>query len=483
VRRTKRRTAPSTRGSVGKAGRWIVICALLTGVLVTPGQGSNDPSSALADVRPNIVIVITDDQRADQLARMAVTTSELAGNGVRFDQAFASHPLCCPARATILRGQYAHTTGIYLNEGNRGGWAVFRDRGLEKSTLATWLQGTGYRTGLVGKYLNGYEATTNYVPPGWDFWRGGAPAYYNRGGAPTYATNLLTRYADEFVRGTPTNTPLFLYLAYLVPHEPSKPAPQYATDPRCNGISTSGVPSFNEADVSDKPSPVKTKPLLTPSQRTYIGTTLPTNQCRALLSVDDGVAAMLRALRDTGRLGNTFFVFMSDHGLFLGEHRIQATKILTYEEAIRIPLVIRYDPLTAGLARRDGHLVVNVDLAPTIADLVGLDVTPGCPVPPYGACGGGFDGRSLLPILEGSATGWRNDFLVENHRSCGVRNDRYLFSRHNTGEEELYDLAADPYQLSNLLAGTPMPEVRALRQQLLTRLKVLCSPPPPGVRF
>lgn len=483
MRRTKRGTSPSIRGSLGAAGRWAIVGVFLAAGLVSPGQGTNDPSTALADARPNVVIIITDDQRADQLSRMAVTNRELAGNGVMFDQAFASHPLCCPARATILRGQYAHTTGIYANEGIRGGWAAFRDRGLEKSTLATWLHDTGYRTGLVGKYFNGYEAATNYVPPGWDFWRGGAPAYYNQGGVSTYPSHLLTRYADEFIRGTPADQPLFLYLAYFVPHEPSKPAPRYATDPRCDRITTSGVPSFNEADVSDKPSPVKTKPLMTPAQQTYIGTTLPTDQCRALLSVDDGVAAMLKALGDTGRVGNTFFVFMSDHGLFLGEHRIQAAKILTYEEAIRIPLVIRYDPITTQLPRRDGHLVVNVDLAPTIADLVGLEVTPGCPVPPYGTCGGGFEGRSLLPILEGSVSGWRTDFLVENHRSCGVRNDRYLFSRHNTGEEELYDLATDPYQLSNLLAGTPTPEAKALREQLLTRLKVLCTPRSPGVKF
>jgi arylsulfatase A-like enzyme len=352
---------------------------------------------------------------------------------------------------------------------------------LETSTLATWLDAAGYRTGLVGKYLNGYEASTDYVPPGWDFWRGGAPAYYNVGPS-MYGTHLLTRYAEEFVRGTPPDSPLFLFLSYFAPHAPSKPAPRYATDPRCDGITTSGVPSFNEADVSDKPSPVRSKPLMTPEQQISIGTTLPTNQCRALLSVDDGVAAMLQALRDTGRLGNTLFVFMSDHGLFLGEHRIQALKILTYEEAIRIPLVIRYDPLTGGTPRVDRHLVVNVDIAPTIADLIGLDVVPGCPVPPNGPCSGGFDGRSLLPLLEGASV-WRSDFLVENHQSCGVRNERYLFNRYKSGEEELYDLAADPYQLSNMLFGVRSPEVAALRAQMLTRLKELCVPPPPGLKL
>lgn len=460
--------------------RWVVIFGLVAGV--TSPVVSPAPVRAQVAPKPNIVIVMTDDQRIDQLARMPATNSLLVGHGVRFDRAFASHPLCCPSRASILRGQFAHTTGIYFNQGSSGGWAGFRDRGLEASTLATWLDAVGYRTGLVGRYLNGYDAATNHVPPGWDFWRGG-DIYYYETGPRTYAAHLLTKNGEGFIRTTPQDTALFLYLAYYEPHAPSNPAPKYATDPRCNGVSTSGVPSFNEADVSDKPAPVRNKPLMTAAQQTYIGTTLPTNQCRALLSVDDGVAAIVRALIDTGRLGNTLIVFMSDNGLFLGEHRIQAEKVLTYEEAIRIPVVVRYDPLTNGVARVDQRFVMNVDIAPTIAELVGLDIRPGCPVPPYGACDGGFDGRSIVPLLAGTVPSWRNDILVENHQSCGVRTDRYLFNRYASRQEELYDLNADPYQLTNLLAATPSPSTMAIRDQLLARLKVLCSPPAPGVKF
>ena len=470
------------RGGGVRRGDAVTISVACAVFIAAPSDRAAAGSDATA-ARPDVVIIITDDQRADQLAGMPVTNGDLAGMGMKFDLAFASHPLCCPSRIGILRGQYAHTTGIYANDGARGGFAVIRDRGLEASTLATWLDAAGYRTGLAGKYFNGYDERTGYVPPGWDYWRGGAPAYYRGSGPSLYPSNQLTRYADEFIRGTAHDSSLFLYLSYLAPHAPSKPAPKYATDPRCDGITTSNSPSFNEADVSDKPSPVRTKPLMTAEQRQYIGTTLPTNQCRALLSVDDGVAAVLQALRDTGRLNNTILVFMSDHGLFLGEHRIQALKTLTYEEAIRIPLVIRYDPLTAGLASIDRHLVMNVDIAPTIADLVGLDVTPGCPVPPYGSCDGSFDGRSLVPLLERTAGEWRTDILVENHQACGVRTDQHLFVRYRTGEEELYDLVADPYQLTNLLSGTPPPATTAIRDQLFARLKVLCQPTAPGVKF
>jgi N-acetylglucosamine-6-sulfatase len=298
-----------------------------------------------------------------------------------------------------------------------------------------------------------------------------------------YSAQALSGFADEFIRGTPPGTPLFFYLSHFLPHAPAKPAAKYATDPRCDGVTTSQRLSFNEADVADKPRSIRSRQLMTAEQQLYVGTTLPTNQCRALLSVDDGVATVLQALRDTGRLANTFLVFMSDNGLLLGEHGVQAEKILTYEEAIRIPLMIRYDPLMAGQGSVDRHLVMNVDIAPTIADLVGLDVRPGCPTPPYGPCDGGFDGRSLMPLLAGTSSGWRDDILVENQRSCGVRTEQHVFVRHRTGEEELYDLGADPYQLQNLLFGAPTPEVTALRDRLFERLKVLCQPPAPGVGF
>jgi N-acetylglucosamine-6-sulfatase len=475
-----RRSHPA-RARLGARLRWIVAASIGATALVP--LPASVPASGQTAGPPDVVILVTDDQRIDQLARMPSTQQLLVRRGVRFTRAFASNPLCCPSRASILRGQLSHTTGIYLNEGANGGWAGFRDRGLESSTLATWLDGAGYRTGLIGRYLNGYSATTNHVPPGWDHWRGGAVTAYHTG-PPVHHSVLTTRFADEFIRETPAGTPLFLHVGYLAPHAPATPAARYATDPRCDGITTSRIPSFNEADVADKPAPVRTKPSMTPEEQAYIGTTLPTNQCRALLSVDDSVAAIVNALRETGRLGNTLLVFMSDNGLFLGEHRLQAWKILTYEEAIRIPLVIRYDPLTRDAASRsDARLVMNVDIAPTIADLVGLDVRPGCPTPPYGACDGGFDGRSLLPLLSGSGSGWRNDLLVENHQACGVRTRQHLFVRYRSGEEELYDLAADPYQLDNLLFGPPSPEVTALRDRLLARLAVLCQPPAPGVGF
>jgi N-acetylglucosamine-6-sulfatase len=221
--------------------------------------------------RPNVVIILTDDQRADDLSHMDAVRDLLVRHGVSFDRAFASNPLCCPSRTSILRGQYSHTTGIYSNINSLiGGWQGVRERGLERSMLGPWLDAAGYRTALVGKYLNHYDDPT-YVPPGWDFWRARDYGYYNYtvsqdgvprtyGSAPRdYSTDVFTHYAEEFIGTTDPATPLFLYLAYNAPHKPSIPAQTYASDPRCDDAVTTERPSFNERNVRDKPSDIASR--------------------------------------------------------------------------------------------------------------------------------------------------------------------------------------------------------------------------------
>jgi len=453
---------------------------------------------ASAATRPNIVFVIADDMRDDQLAGMPIVGAELVGVGVTFPNAFASRPLCCPSRVSILRGQYAHTTGIYTNTAPSGGYKAFRDRGLESSTLATWLDAAGYRTGLFGKYLNEYGPGNTVVPPGWDRWvaideTNAAYTNYdlNIDGTIThfgttavdYSTDVLSRYADAFVRDTPADTPLFAYLSYSAPHEPYRPSTAYANDPRCANATTTNRPSFNEADVSDKPSEIRNISPLSSADQTLFGTILPQKQCRALLSVDDGVGQILDALADTGRLSDTLIVFVSDNGLFLGEHRLPDSKGKTYEEAVNIPFVVRYDAIPGIGGTVDDRIVANIDLAPMATDAAGLSITPGCPTPPYGSCNGAFDGRSLLPLLNGTASGWRSGILLESPNWCGIRTARYNFTRYGSGFEELYDLQADPYQLDNALFGQITPQEQALRDSLLSDLRTLCSPTPPSFSF
>ncbi len=406
--------------------------------------------------RPNIVVILTDDQRWDQLAGMPNVRSLLVGRGMTFTNAFVTTSLCCPSRASILTGQYAHHTGVLDGSatGRPGGAPAFDDT----STLATWLHDGGYTTALVGKYLNDLSGLpTGYVPPGWDRWFGIAQAahqdrYYgyelNENGRIVqyghdpgdYTTTVLQSKAVGFVDHA--REPFFLYVAPVAPHLPATAAPgdagAFADEP------ASQPPSFDEADVSDKPELRDTPPLGThgAAEVTAVGRRM----LASLLGVDRAVKAVVDAVASRGELSNTYFFFTSDNGFLLGEHRLVG-KIWPYEESIRVPLVVAGPGIPRDAARPE--IALNIDLAPTIAALAG--VTPGLPE----------DGRNLVPLLHGRHPAWRSAFVEEflgdapsQPRFDAVRTERYLYVEYEDGSRELYDLRADPYELSNLI-GTP----------------------------
>lgn len=463
---------------------------------------SNAASVHTPDRPPNIVLFLTDDQPFDTIDRMPTVQRELVAKGIVFPNGFVSDSLCCPSRISILRGQYSHTTGVYDIAEPFGAWARVNALHLESSTLGTWLHDDGYRTALIGKYLNEYKI--NFNPPGWSFWRGAVGNYYDYrvnedgfirsyGSAPAdYKTAVLSRYADEFIKSTPTGQPLYLEVTPFAPHEPFTPEPKYASDPRCTSATNTDAPAFNEADVSDKPGYVRSKKL-SPAQLVEAGTTRVQMQCRALLSVDDMVSTVMQDMADAGRLQNTLFIYSSDNGLMNGEHRLR-TKKAPYESSIKVPFVVRYDPLTAARAPAiDPRMVVNVDIAPTITDLLDLNITPGCPVPQYSPlCTGAFDGQSFLPLLANPAAPGRSSFLIEHYETpsstwvpayCGVRTDHYKLVRYTTGEQELYNLSTDPNEMQNLMASPLSPANQAVHDQLFTQLfgaGGLCLPPPPN---
>jgi arylsulfatase A-like enzyme len=429
--------------------------------------------------RPSVVLILTDDQRWDSLWAMPAVRDLLIAHGVRFKNGYVVNPLCCPSRTSILTGQYSHSTGVYSNGPPLGGFSVFHDA----STVATWLDADGYTTALIGKYLNGYTSRKagTYIPPGWDRWMAfsrmqkGGGAYFNYemnvGGAlqeygntpQEYSTDVLADDATEFIRSTPG--PLFLYFAPSAPHYPAIPAPRHRT--AFSDLAPWRPPSYDEADVSDKPGWVQALPPLTADRTAQIdGFRL--RQYRSLLAVDDAVRRIVRSLRQTGRLGNTMIVFASDNGYLWGEHRWSA-KLVPYEESVRVPIVIRYDPLTAG-PRSDAHLALNIDFAPTFADLAGTSAP-------------GAEGTSLLPLLARSSAAWRTDFLIEHAGGpvpayCGVHARRAVYVKYSTGEEELYRLRLDPYELQNRVTD---PGSAGTLAALRARLKVLCQPPTPGV--
>jgi arylsulfatase A-like enzyme len=439
------------------------------------GAGAAIAQTASPEGPPDIVLIVTDDQRWDTLWAMPTVSERLAARGIAFSDAFVVNPLCCPSRASILTGNYSHTHLVYRQDPPFGRFDWFDD----SSTLATWLDEAGYRTGLFGKYIDGGQnaAVTGYVPPGWDRWVAFVHAEMldygltfdgtvrRFGTAPgDHSTDVLADQAVAFVREA--EGPLFLVYAPAAPHAPAIPS---AGDEEAFANLVPARPaSFDEADVSDKPSWVRDLPRLTAEDEVAIDT-FRRQQYRSLLGIDRAVGEILDELEARGRLENTLVVFTSDNGILHGEHR-WTKKEAPYEEAIRIPLVLRWD--AAGWTpRTETALALNIDLAPTLAAAAGASAPT-------------MDGESLLPLLDGRSSTWRRDFLIEHLEGtnpvttyCAVRSARWKYVRYSTGEEELYDLDADPSELENLAAR---PTEEETRSRLRARLRELCVPSPPG---
>jgi arylsulfatase A-like enzyme len=373
-----------------------------------------------------------------------------------------------------------HDQGVHERR-TYGGYGSFHDA---SNTVGVWLHDDGYRTGLFGKYLNGYYGPER--PPGWSSWyafsASGLGLYYDyvliENGIPVryghedadYSTDVLTEKVDQFIRTTPSGQPLFAYFAPNSPHEPTIPARKYRK--AFANLPPYRPPNFDEADVSDKPAWVRSLPSLTPAEIDETDT-VRRKQLQAMLSVDDAVGTIVQALADTGRLSNSLLVFMSDNGYSWGEHRWPREKEALYEEDIRVPLIIRWDAVIPAV-KSDDHLVLNVDLASTFAAVAGV------PSPES-------EGLSLVPLLIGSPPGWRSSFLIEHLNSdstprpviptyCAVRTERYLYGLLGTGEQELYDLRLDPWELTNEAGSLAYADVTA---RLSDQERTLCQPKPP----
>ena len=476
------------------------------------GIAQEGPPRLVGDAEPpNIVVFMTDDQAMNSFQReyMPRTTRLIADHGTTFREFIVSTPLCCPSRGTYLTGQYAHNSGVVSNQ---PGYADLRDK---TSTLPSWLSEAGYRTAHVGKFLHGYEETARRPAdpaPGFHKWYGmlrpfgyygfdlsanGRRVSYDR---DSYLTSTLTDKAVRVVdRDVESHEPLFLSVAYWAPHGTSRspgscdraPAPApgdrhlFSDEPLPRG------PSFDERDVSDKPSFVRDRPRLSREQvqalRTRYRCTL-----ASLQAVDRGVKRVFKAFATAGEIDNTVFIFTSDNGYYFGEHRLVG-KSLPYEEGLRVPLAIRIpDSLQpeVGSPRESFAATANVDLAPTILELAGAEpcLAGGCRT---------MDGRSLVPLMLNSAT-WPADraILLESHRnnrdghSCryrGLRTPKTLYVEHasvldpRTGEcrraseIERYDLAADPFELENLFPAEPGSPEKRYERELSKRVEALAD--------
>lgn len=421
--------------------------------------------------RPSVIVILVDDQRWDNMAYMPNLNQYLGTTSVQFSNSFVSHSLCCPSRATLLTGQYTHNHKVETNVGTAGGMTRFNDA----TALPVPLQRSGYRTGYFGKYFNDYYTRASYIPPGWSDWRvfnSTAPAYSNYTmnengtttsygtGSQQYSTNVIAAQAVQFINATPNGQPFFLVLAPTAPHHPFTPDPQdvgaFSGHPAWRPV------SYNEADVSDKPSWVQALPLISTAEQDSLDLEHQ-KQLESMLAVDRGVATIMDALSATGRLGSTVVIYTSDNGMSWGEHRWVDSKLCPYEECIRVPLWIQMPGITG---RVDDHLVQNVDLAPTIAELadVSLMTSP-------------VNGRSLLPLLTDPNAGWRTEIFHETYsilqrRHVAVRTGQYTYVEYVNGERELYDLVADPYQMLNVYSDPNYQAVIPGLQALLAILKV-----------
>ena len=441
------------------------------------------PVAAAAE-RPNVVVLMTDDQTVSDLEAMPRTGALLGAGGVTFDRFYVSYPLCCPSRATFLSGQYAHNhnvLGLHPPTGGYGRFDAFE-------SLPVWLQRAGYHTAHIGKYLNGYGTDTPaHPPPGWSDWYGSVDdSTYRMWGFTlnengqqrtygalfdddprSYQTDVLAGKAVEVIeRRAAGPQPLFLSVAFLAPHHEGssvrsatgrtvRAAPRHAGSLAAKPFRR--PPAFNEADVSDKPFFLRRRPRLAPGQIARIAANYRARH-ESLLAVDEAVTEIVAALRDTGQLDNTYLLLTSDNGFMQGEHRVPTGKMLPYDPSTQVPLLLRGPGLPQDEVSQ--ALVGNVDLAPTILEIAGASATKP------------LDGRSLLglardPTLEPARsllheTGGQRFVRRIDQDTTGappirdlrsyraLRTPRWLYVEYRGGMRELYDLDQDPHQLRSL---------------------------------
>ncbi|HET7203188.1 MAG TPA: sulfatase-like hydrolase/transferase [Steroidobacteraceae bacterium] len=415
----------------------------------------------VANARMNVVVVMTDDQRFDTLSKTP-NIAQLAAKGVQFTRAYQTTPVCGPARASILSGGFlSQNTGILENSEPNGGAKLFNDQG----NLGAVMQSTGYRTLFAGKWVNGYESRGSYVPPGWSrfvgrhsyanstswfnfkYTQGSSGASASAYGQIVEANRYTTYYERDqvlnFLDSVPAGQPFFVFWSPSAPHELAMPAPEDADafpDFQYNGR---GV---TETDLSDKPRWVRqnSDP---PDDIEFIR-----DQLRSMLSVDRSVAAIVDRVRAMGQLDNTVFILTSDNGYMWNEHGLWR-KNKAYDEAMRVSLAVVV-PRVAP--RKEAKLVApNLDIGPTVFDVAGVSRKS--------------DGRTLLPLVRNPGAAWRGDLFVEMSNStlngnaiwAGVVNQRWKYVRYWTGEEELYDLQSDPYELQSRHADASLETLKA----------------------
>lgn len=450
------------------------LLGFILGLLVLAGCQSAEKKTP----KPNIIVVLVDDMRWDEFGAaghnyiQTPNIDRLAREGIRFTNAFATTPLCSPSRANFLTGRYAHANGIVDNQARN-------EQSHQLITFPKLLHDQGYATAFVGKWHMGNDDSPR---PGFDFWaslrgQGEAidPALNINGKQQTikgYVTDILIDQSVQFLTQK-REQPFLLYLAHKALHPNIVQRDDGSTSAigeggfiaaeRHRGMYDSAVfarrPNYNIAPV-DKPALMRSLEGLPPlSAETSTKEKTIRERAEMLMAVDEGLGTLITTLEELGQLDNTIIVFTSDHGYWYGEHCLDEERRLAYEEAIRIPMLVRYPPAIKPGTTSE-QLVLSIDLAPTLMAMAKE------PQPDE------FQGMSWLPIFADSVSEWRTSFLVEYYSDTvfprivnmgykAVRNERYKYIHYEelSGMDELYDLANDPYELKNVIQDPQLEQV------------------------
>jgi N-acetylglucosamine-6-sulfatase len=447
------------------------LAALLA--LMTAGACAAAPAKAAPD-KPNFVFVLTDDLSMNLLPYLP-QVQQLAKDGTSFANYTVTDSLCCPSRSSLFTGNFPHDTGIFTNGGDDGGFDTFSKRGEEKDTFATDLHDAGYRTAMMGKYLNGYLPKDTYVPPGWDEWDVAGNGYgeynYNllENGKVVhyghdYLTDVISTKAQGFITASAAaDKPFLVELATFAPHAPYTPADQ--DKDKFPGLTAPRGAAFDTLPT-DPPPWLAGKPPLTAAEKKAIDNDF-RKRAQSVQAIDRMIGDLRQTLEKAGVADHTVVVFSSDNGYHMGEHRLTPGKQTAFDTDVHVPLVM------AGPGFAKGATVTapveNIDLRPTFADLAGI-------TPPK------TDGQSLLKPMNRTAA------LVEHHgpdvdpsdpdypaKGSGnpstyeaIRTTAYTYVEYADGSREYYDHAKDPDQLHNTAGSLPAAQLAALHQALQT---------------
>jgi arylsulfatase A-like enzyme len=487
----------------------VAIAALAAGAAAgTDARASERPDHSSARQRPNVVVVMTDDQRLDEMRFMPKTRELIGEPGTTFDNEVVSYSLCCPARATFLTGQYAHNNQVQDNVPPWGGYGKFDF----SNALGVWLQEAGYNTAHLGKMLNGYgsDSPSAPVPRGYDDWFATIdPLTYQMYGfrvqdndtvvsyplAQTtenyQATVLGDRAVANIAKYVPRRRPFFMQVAPSSPHfeitnVDGGPRAAPADEGLYADLPFNPAPSFDEADTSDKPSVTTHWPRLSDGDKATIAERF-RDRAEAIKSLDDMVGRIVDALRETGELGNTVIMFTSDNGYLMGEHRWFGEKVVPYEASIRVPLLIRGPGFPRGVHRE--QLVSTTDFAPTIiqlADAKARLVIDGESLLPFAKNPGYRRNRAIgleatFHQLTGQLLALLPRYAGVNIFFDGVRSNRFMYAHYHkdvsaapADENELYDLEEDPYELRSAHENPKYAQTR-IRLERLTRELANCK--------